>query len=60
MSAPVTYHLALRAAFRDDADGPERSAAREPPPGHPERLVTDMPPSAAESRLWAELTDLGT
>jgi Family of unknown function (DUF6059) len=71
MSAPVAYHLALRAAFRDEADGQDvaqggvahggtdRPAARVPPPGHPERLVTDVPPSAVESRLWAQLTDPG-
>jgi hypothetical protein len=27
---------------------------REPPPGHPERLVTDLPPSPTEQRLWSQ------
>jgi Family of unknown function (DUF6059) len=27
---------------------------REPPPGHPERLAFDLPPSPTERRLWSQ------
>lgn len=30
-----------------------------PPPGHPEQMVADVPPSAEEARLWAGLPDTG-
>ena len=30
--------------------------AEGPPPGHPERLVGDVPPSEVERVLWAQLS----
>lgn len=30
-----------------------------PAPGHPERLIPDVPPTAAERELWAQLAELG-
>jgi hypothetical protein len=30
-----------------------------PAPGHPERLIPGVPPTAAERELWAQLTEIG-
>jgi hypothetical protein len=30
-----------------------------PAPGHPERLIPEVPPTAAERELWAQLAELG-
>ncbi|MET0426787.1 MAG: DUF6059 family protein [Actinoplanes sp.] len=34
---------------------PPPSGVREPPAGHPERLAAGLPPTSAESQLWAQL-----
>ncbi|MCW2882641.1 MAG: hypothetical protein JWQ95_6741 [Sphaerisporangium sp.] len=62
MTPSAVYVASLYPASRplDDDRGamPARRACALPP-GHPERMAADVPPSAVESRLWAQLTKPG-
>jgi hypothetical protein len=54
---PAEYHIHEREA-REAARSQPKEAPETLPSGHPERLIPDVPLTASDAELWAQLGEL--